>query len=762
MSATLDPTFNGNGVATYSDAGANYNVTITAAAPGNKVVAVGVLDTASNLVAVRRFNADGSPDNSFGSGGVSVVNLGTGEGNPVIETDLAISAVGDIYLSGEYGDPQVGFQTVGFVAHITANGFLDAAYGGASDTPGLAILNPDTRAVAGPHLATGPGGSLYAGYTLIDGATDIAAVTQLQSDGKPMQGFGSGGTSLTPIIGQNGFVDGVFPNTDGSITLAGDFFQDADATEGIRSAFFAQLSSNGTFNTSLDSTTDGADADGFKTAVIGASGYYFTGVARTATAGYVFAGDAPTTANDSALTPSFTRFTPTLDVDSSFGLGGTYVVPGSTNVFLSIDSVKGTVAVDGDGFIYGAGMSVTDATNNQIDAVVVRITPGGTLDGGVFTSNLSDTDAAFTADIDASGRAIVGGYSGSDTLSGTIFRFAPAVVVTPPPVNHAPTVTSVTGPAGSVAPGATATFTATYGDVDVGDSLQVSWNFGDGTITPFAAAGSNSTSTTHVYATAGNYAATFTVRDQAGASGSGATSTSVVAPPPPLPYTLVNGRLSLVGTAGSDNVAVTPAAGGGTTLTYNGTAYNFAAGAVTSIVVDGAAGDDFILVDSRLTTRATLVGSAGNDTLRGGSGDDILIGDTGNDLLIGRDGQDIIVGGEGADFLIGREDDDILVSGTTSLNVAGLTAVQAEWTSNHNLLIKLANVTGLLPLPGRLNGSSYLTPTITVFNDTSIDTLSGGDGTDLYYVALFGPNADVVNDGMKTFSTSVAALVFGN
>jgi len=111
-------------------------------------------------------------------------------------------------------------------------------------------------------------------------------------------------------------------------------------------------------------------------------------------------------------------------------------------------------------------------------------------------------------------------------------------------------------------------------------------------------------------------------------------------------------------------------------------------------VLDGGAGNDFLRVSTALTTPATLLGGAGNDTLRGGSGNDIAIGGDGNDLLIGRDGQDILVGGTGADFLIGREDDDILISGTTTLSTAALGAVQAEWTSNHSFLVKLADVTG--------------------------------------------------------------------
>ena len=111
-----------------------------------------------------------------------------------------------------------------------------------------------------------------------------------------------------------------------------------------------------------------------------------------------------------------------------------------------------------------------------------------------------------------------------------------------------------------------------------------------------------------------------------------------------------------------------------------------------------------------------------------------------------------------------REDSDLLISGTTSLssNLAALGAILAEWTSSHNLLVKLANVTGLLPLPGRLHGNFALTPNVNVFGDNSVDTLSGGDGSDLYYVTLCGLNGDVIHDNLNSFAPSIAILVFGD
>lgn len=247
------------------------------------------------------------------------------------------------------------------------------------------------------------------------------------------------------------------------------------------------------------------------------------------------------------------------------------------------------------------------------------------------------------------------------------------------------------------------------------------------------------------------------------------------------PFEIVSGQLVLTDNAGNDTVVLS-ASGAGYLLTVNGVDYSISgltsvslaggAGAddirITTplgipILLDGGDGADFLFISSSVTTPTTLIGGAGNDTLRGGSGNDIVTGDDGNDLIIGRDGNDLMIGGTGADFLIGREDADILISGisTLSSNLPALAAIMAEWTSNHSVLVKLANITGLLPLPGRLNGNNYLTPGVTVFADNSSDTLSGGDGADLYYITLFGLNRDILRDGLNSFPPDIASLVFG-
>ena len=86
-----------------------------------------------------------------------------------------------------------------------------------------------------------------------------------------------------------------------------------------------------------------------------------------------------------------------------------------------------------------------------------------------------------------------------------------------------------------------------------------------------------------------------------------------------------------------------------------------------------------------------------NDTLIGGGGDDTILGGIGDDLLVGGDGNDLIVGGAGDDTLEGRDGNDTL---------------RADDENN----------------PG------------------SHDTLSGGDGDDLYEVTVDNFGTDIITD----------------
>jgi Ca2+-binding RTX toxin-like protein len=161
-----------------------------------------------------------------------------------------------------------------------------------------------------------------------------------------------------------------------------------------------------------------------------------------------------------------------------------------------------------------------------------------------------------------------------------------------------------------------------------------------------------------------------------------------------------------------------------------------------------------------------LQGLDGNDTLRGAKGHSILIGGAGNDTLNSGSGGGILIGGTGTDRLVGAAGNDIVIAGSTSLDYnprnptdfTGLLAIQAEWNSSHSITDRMNNILGM-PGAGALNIGYYFIPNgpnRTVFDDTSIDKLTGSSGQNWFFVDTVGPFADTITDfGTGDFKTSI-------
>jgi hypothetical protein len=74
-----------------------------------------------------------------------------------------------------------------------------------------------------------------------------------------------------------------------------------------------------------------------------------------------------------------------------------------------------------------------------------------------------------------------------------------------------------------------------------------------------------------------------------------------------------------------------------------------------------------------------------------------------------------------------------------------LIAIQAEWTSGATYQQRINHLTGATP--GGLNGANTLVPGTTVFDDTSVDTLTGGGGQDWFLANRSGGGTlDTITD----------------
>jgi len=114
-------------------------------------------------------------------------------------------------------------------------------------------------------------------------------------------------------------------------------------------------------------------------------------------------------------------------------------------------------------------------------------------------------------------------------------------------------------------------------------------------------------------------------------------------------------------------------------------------------------------------------------------------------------GRDLLIGGTGSDTIVGFADDDILVGGSTSYdsNSAALGMVMAEWTSNHSYADRVANITSGSGSVPRLNGSIFITPDVTAFDDGEVDSLTGTSGQDLFIINVDAGVKDVITDLKK-------------
>jgi uncharacterized delta-60 repeat protein len=197
---------------------------------------------------VARYNSDGSIDTSFGDAGQRVIDITVGTDlarNLVLQPNGAIVIAGDPF--GSDPDDRTG------VARFDANGNLDSSFGAAGKVilssrigRGLA-LQPD-----GKLLLVGPSSVL---------ATSQFAMTRLNADGTIDTGFGSAGLVSTSVsnatIGAGDIAQAVALHPDGRIYVAG------VAGSLNRNFGLARYSSNGTLDTSF--STDGVltvDFDG--------------------------------------------------------------------------------------------------------------------------------------------------------------------------------------------------------------------------------------------------------------------------------------------------------------------------------------------------------------------------------------------------------------------------------------------------------------------------------------------------------------------
>ncbi|HZV06503.1 MAG TPA: delta-60 repeat domain-containing protein [Gemmataceae bacterium] len=242
---TLDTTFGNNGKVVTDFAGSADGVEGMAVQSDGKIVVAGNATTASGIyLALARYNANGSLDTTFGSGGKVLTTIpipGGGRAAVTIQGDGKIVVVRGTTLGGTNsnfvaarfngdGTPDTGFGSKGQVVTDVAGASIDYASGVALQTDGKIVA---------------------VGTAVVNNVEQFATV-RYNTDGTLDAGFGQGGEVLTSV-GPYGGSDAtcVAIQSDGEILVGG---HAADATGTAYNFALARYNPDG----SLDANYGGA------------------------------------------------------------------------------------------------------------------------------------------------------------------------------------------------------------------------------------------------------------------------------------------------------------------------------------------------------------------------------------------------------------------------------------------------------------------------------------------------------------------------
>jgi uncharacterized delta-60 repeat protein len=219
---SLDTTFGTNGKVTTDFNNRPDNLNALALQPDGKIVAAGISLNFANFYnfGLARYNPDGSLDASFGSGGKVTTDFFGFDGEDdeafavAVQTDGKIIAAGTANLRGDFG-----------LARYNADGSLDASFGtggkvttdfnGKADVGSSMTLQPDGKIiVAGIANVTAPPPNAQ-------NTSGDFALARYNTNGTLDSSFGNGGKVTTDFSGSLDAANAVALQPDGKIVAAG-------------------------------------------------------------------------------------------------------------------------------------------------------------------------------------------------------------------------------------------------------------------------------------------------------------------------------------------------------------------------------------------------------------------------------------------------------------------------------------------------------------------------------------------------------------
>jgi uncharacterized delta-60 repeat protein len=316
--------------------------------PDGKILVAGTANLGSSTqfdFALVRYNSNGSLDSTFGTGGKVTTDFNGGLDQA---TSIGLQSDGKIILAG--------FATAGdahtALARYNTNGTLDTTFGGFGTGKVVTNIN-NTRDFANALAIQSDGKIVAGGSTLTTaGAFVMFSLVRYTADGLLDLGFGSSGKVTTQVVPGDGEDDEIFAlaiQVDGRIIAGGqaNFSQDFGMVRYLANGSIdTSFGTNGIVTTDFNGTTDRA-----KAIALQIDGKIVLGGAANLTTG---------STGDFGLA----RFNPNGSLDATFGAGGKVTTDFSGNV----ENGRGIV-IQSDNKIVIAGST---ATVSQADFGLAR------------------------------------------------------------------------------------------------------------------------------------------------------------------------------------------------------------------------------------------------------------------------------------------------------------------------------------------------------------------------------------------------------
>jgi uncharacterized delta-60 repeat protein len=384
-SGDLDTTFGTGGkVTTAVGSSASEAFAVAVQADGKFVSAGYSLNAVNRDFALVRYEANGTLDTSFGTGGKVTTDIGN-DHNEILA--LAIQPADGKLIAAGYSSNGVDDDFT--LARYNPNGTLDNTFG----TGGIARTNFNNSFDYAEALVIQPDGKIVAAGFSFNGAFYDFALARYNADGTPDNTFGTGGKVTTDFAGGDDLALSLALQADGKLVAAG-----------LSAADFgvARYNSDGSLDT-------GFDTDGRVTTSIGAFDLAYA-VAAQADGKIVIAGET-----DNGVSSDFAlvRYESSGALDTTFDGDGKVTTPiGSGNEFAE------ALLIQSSGKIIAAGHSFN---NGNADFALARYNADGALDatfgtGGKVTTDFGNSANDFIAALalPSASRLIAVGGSGSN------------------------------------------------------------------------------------------------------------------------------------------------------------------------------------------------------------------------------------------------------------------------------------------------------------------------------------------------------------